>query len=286
MAEARWEWVLPGGQRVVATLGDADSESVFLGAKLSSQCARGQKPEGHVVGPAVVTFDPRVRVCILRIAGEEVAPAAWPTPGRREPKVPPASGVSIPAWLGLAAVALLLAVALFLVRQRIAASRAEGGSVATYRAPSGLFVAHFPDRFNVRPAVAGRGATGALFTDAATGHALVILSVTADATAQEPWLLHKRLYDEALSNVPRKDARFEEVGRLDGTCLGRPGALVFAKVAGPKGEPLRVWSCALATSDAGYLVMTSFPDHAGDDEQALRAIIDATELTHLGELPP
>ena len=49
-AEHRWEWTLPDGAKVSATL-DADErvESVFVGGRLVSEAPRGSKPDGHVL---------------------------------------------------------------------------------------------------------------------------------------------------------------------------------------------------------------------------------------------
>jgi len=49
-AMPRWEWCLPGGERVAATIGTTtDTESVVFDGVLVARTSRGAKPEGHLV---------------------------------------------------------------------------------------------------------------------------------------------------------------------------------------------------------------------------------------------
>ena len=81
-ADHRWEWTVPDGTKIAATLDPEEKiESVFVGGRLASQAARGSKPEGHVLekpSGVVVRFQPGALICILRVEGEEVSPNVWP----------------------------------------------------------------------------------------------------------------------------------------------------------------------------------------------------------------
>jgi hypothetical protein len=287
MAEARWEWRLPGGERVAATL-DRESgvESVLVGDRLASQCPRGAKPEGHLALPskATVTFDPRVLVCVLRIDGEEIAPATWPVPERRAERAPPSR--SLPSALVLVVAALVVGVvALLVLRVTRVPARASGEMTGVHRAESGLFVAHFPPAFAARPAVVPHGTSGLALVDDDHADAVVIVAVASPDATRDVWLLQKRFHGEALANVPRADGRYEELARRDDTCLGLAGAVVVGRITNRSGEPAHVWSCAVTRGDVGYLVMSSLRESASvDDERRVRRVVDATELTRLGEV--
>ena len=52
-----------------------------------------------------------------------------------------------------------------------------------------------------------------------------------------------------------------------------------------RGDPALVWSCTVFDEGAGYLVMYALPESANPAEaKRLRAIVEATELTRLGEI--
>jgi hypothetical protein len=240
---------------------------------------------------ATVTFDARVRVCVLRVDGEEIAPNVWPLPEQKL-RAAPTSPRTLPSWTALG-LALLLAVAVgvFLVRGRGARDGTHPDMSGAYRAPDGRFVAHFPPGFTARPAALPGGASGVVLVDDERGDAVVIVAVSsASALAtSDAWLLQKRLHDEALSNLPRADGAHDELGRRDETCLGQRGAVILGRVNDRRGQPARVWSCAVSSGDTGYLVMSSLHDKAlPEEEKRLRRVVDATELTQLGELaaPP
>jgi hypothetical protein len=291
MADARWEWTLHGGRRVAAVLDAAQgTETVLVDDHVVSKCARGAKPEGHAVRPATtVTFDPRVAVCILRVDGDEVAPQRWPTPERKER--PAVKTLSLPSGVAVLAVVLVLA-SLGALGLRFLRRGGAGGAGMTglYRAPSGLFVAHFPPGLAARPASTPAGTSGVVLVDEEHDDAIVLLAlggVADEKTPRDPWLLQKLLHDEGLANVPRADGRLEELARRDDTCLGLPGAVVLDRVTNRRGEQARVWSCAVSKDDVGYLLVVSTRDSASpSDDRRLHRVIDATELTRLGEVAP
>lgn len=289
MAEARWEWKLLSGERIAATVDSATgTESVFVGDRVASHSARGGKPEGHVLAPTpgVVTFDPRILVCILRIDGEEVTPVKWPVAERKQTRPP--TGRSLPSGLMLVAgLAVVGALAFLALRGRGERGGKDSEITGIHRASSGLFVAHFPPSFTERPTVMPNGASGLALVDEEHADAIVIVAVSSPDAPRDVWLLQKRFHGEALANVPRADGRYEETARRDETCLGRPGAVVVGRVTNRRGEPARVWSCAVTHDDAGYLIMSLIREKAGsDDDKRLRRVIDATELTRLGDVGP
>ena len=70
-----------------------------------------------------------------------------------------------------------------------------------------------------------------------------------------------------------------------GGVRGQPGAVVTGRVTNGHGEPARVWTCAFARGDAGYLVMSSVREKAtSDDDKRVRRVIEAIELTQLGDM--
>src|SRR5688572_15207228 len=111
-ADHRWEWTLPDGVRIAATLDpDERVESVFVGERLVSQAPRGTKPAGHALekpSGVVVRFQPGALICILRVDGEEVSPNVWPV-RKRVGRPKPAGVVAMPIrGIGITAVVLLL----------------------------------------------------------------------------------------------------------------------------------------------------------------------------------
>jgi hypothetical protein len=270
------------------------TETLLVDDRVVSKCARGAKPEGHAVRPATtVTFDPRVAVCILRVDGDEVAPQRWPTPERKER--PPVASLSLPSGVVVLGVVLALAALVALGFRFFRRSGAVAADMTgLYRAPSGLFVAHFPAGLAAKPALTPSGTSGVVLLDEAHDDAIVVLALGGGASApagdgapRDPWLLQKRLHDEGLANVPRADGRTEELARRDDTCLGLPGAVVLERVTNRRGEPARVWSCAVSKDDVGYLLVVSVRDRASaSEDKRLHRVVDATELTRLGEVAP
>jgi hypothetical protein len=302
MTEARWEWMLPGSVPVAATLASPEGvESVFVRGGLASQAARGAKPEGHLLTVArpsddgeneplevSVTFDPRHRICVLRVGGEEIAPQKWPLQERGTARPLPDRPFPWGILVVIGALVVVVGIGLVLLRSRPSSGSAAREMRGSYRAENGLFVARFPENMTAKPALTTSGMGGVVLADDARVNAIVIVAIPSEAM-RDPWLLHKRLHDEALANVPRGDGKYTETSRRDDTCLGQAGAVVIGRVTNPRGDPARVWSCAFSRGDNGYLVISSVAENAAaDDEKQFRRIIDATELTQLGAIatPP
>ncbi len=290
----RWEWILPGEVRVAATVDRLTGvESVFASGLVVSQCARGTRPEGHDIPSnfATVTFDPQQLICVLRVGREEVAPSKWPV-RERAPKPPPdvhfvyrGSGLLV----GLVVIAAIAGLAAFAFVKRGREGLHVGALSGVYRAENGLFVAHFPSSFTARAATVASGTSGLTLVDEPPARAIVILAMASkiEGAAPDPWLINKRFHAEALSNLPRDGGLYEELARRDDSCLGLPGAATLGRATGPRGERIRIWSCAVTRGDAAYLVMSSSreldeADRVSRDE--LRHVIDATELTVLPEV--
>jgi hypothetical protein len=292
MSELRWEWGLTGGVRIAATLDlDAATECVIVGDRVVSRSARGAKPDGHVAterlgdegGKVVVTFDPRVAICILSLDGEEVPPEKWPVRPRGSAKAPPAR----PLPLGLVALVLtavaFIGGAAYVVRALWAPSGDASTSAPAYRADNGLFVAHFPKSLVVGKPVLPGVMSGVVLEDASKGDAVIIVAVPE--APRDPWVLQSKLHGEALANVPRADGTYDETQRRDDTCLGQKGAVVVGKVTNKKGEKARLWSCAFLRGEAGYLVMYALRASATPSEEAqVRGVVEATELTRLEDM--
>jgi hypothetical protein len=293
--EHRWEWTLPGGAQVAATLDPATGiESVFLGGRLVSSGARGAKPAGHVFAvpgtaddadKVSVSFDPRVLICILRIGREEVSPNLWPGPQRPKRASPPRGPIPLGTVAALLAVVVLGGGAAYMLVTRTPSGVAPGPLTGVHRADNGLFVAHFPTTFVARPAVVPGGASGVVLEDREHNEAIVIVGLTIGEGSDDPWALQKRIHGEALTNLPRGSGAHDETSRSDGTCLGQPGALVLGRVTSTSGSRANLWSCAFRRGPAGYLVMYSVPesDTAGGAAR-LQSIIGSTELTRLEDL--
>jgi hypothetical protein len=292
-ADHRWEWRLPEGGKVEATLDAADKiESVFVDGRLVSQAARGSMPDGHVLEkPAgvVVRFQPGALICILRVDGEEVSPNVWPVKKRVERPKPNVVTLPLRAIAIAVGAVAVIGGAYWAWSSRAANADAERGAAssldATFRADNGRFVAHHPKRFVARRAQVPVGASGVVLLDAQRSESIVIVAHAGGDAPSEPWLVQKKLHAEALTNLPRNGPAYEESSRGDETCLGKPGAVVLGRSRTARGEPANVWSCGFAHDGASYLVMSSLrADSPSEDGRRLREIIEATELTHLAEL--
>lgn len=294
----RWEWRILDSARVAATIDDG-FEHVLVGGQLESKGARGSKPMGHVVElarraedgpddpPRVITvrFDPRSPICILTLDGLEISPDVWPS--RKKPVVKPPE---TPFPLGTVAVLLAIAAAvmavIFFFRHKDSFPSTGGAMSEIYRAPNGLFVARFPPSFSARVAVAPKPMNGVVVEQKRKNDVVVILATPVQVeTQRDVWGLHKRLYGEALANVPRANGDHLETSREEGTCLGQPGALVVARVTNAAGEQAKVSSCAFAFKSAGYVVLTAVRENASADEaNELQRVAQGTELTELSDM--
>jgi hypothetical protein len=290
--ELRWEWRLANGGRVRAVI-EAGVEIVSQRDRVLSTATRGSLPEGHrvLVTPdlqagtserppveAVITFAANAPICVLRVDEQEVAPLAWPKRARvADPPPKPRLG-----WLYAVAGLALLAALFSIVR-----SRSEAPPTIplgrTYRSPNGLFVAHHPDDLEATPAVLPAFASGVVLADKAKTAA--ILFATAPGL-RDPWALQQRLHAEALANVP-SDGTYAEIARRDGTCVGRPAAIVIGRIVRSGNPTARIWTCAFANEHAGYFAMTTLLEPVSDDvERGARVVVERTELTKLADLSP
>jgi hypothetical protein len=295
----RWQWRLANRGVVTAVIDPKRGEMVSQAERVLSEAARGTKVEGHTVVvaaekdgggserppvEAVVTFDPRLPICILRVDGHEVTPSIWPV---RERRAAPPPGRSSASWIVLVAIAVAVVGAGIYFVSRWQGAAARGGELgATHRARSGLFIAHFPEDLEAKAAVMPTGVDAIVLQDKAKSMVIVIAALPADPTlARDPWAIHQRLHDEALANLPSGVARFEASLRRDETCLGERGAAVAGSLKQTASTNARVWSCAFARGDSSYLVLTMVSESASNaDQRRARAIVDATELTRLAEL--
>lgn len=299
----RWEWKLANGGDVVAVVDtDLDVETVKQGLQVLSESKRGQRPEGHTVlvdsrrSPddsdvrppmeAVVRFDPKLPICVLRADGHDVAPAVWPA-RNRSAHPPAATGAPNHLLLVvLAACVVLFGVLLVTRRGDRGGAMPPGPLAGTHRASSGLFIAHYPTELEIKAAIMPDPVSGILLQDKAKAVAVVIAAMSAEsAAASDVWTLQKRVRDEALANLPKGGARFEESTRSEDTCAGQPGAVVAGSLTENGAARAKIWSCAFKRDGAGYLALYMIPDaSSADDAKRARAIVDATELTRLGDL--
>lgn len=291
-ADHRWEWTLPDGVKIAATLDPTRKiESVFVGGRLVSEAPRGTKPEGHVLekpSGVVVRFQPGALICILRVDGDEVSPNVWPVRKRAERAKPKIVAFPLRA-MGIGVLAIALVGAAWWGWSSRAGSNDGGSSSldASFRADNGRFVAHFPKRFVAKKPQLPAGASGVVLQDAERRENIVVLAYASADAPVEPWLVQKNLHAEALTNLPRNGPTYEETSRGDETCLGEGGAVVLGKSRTARGEAANVWSCGFVRDGVAYLVMYSVrADASSEDGRRLREIIEATELTHLAELQP
>jgi hypothetical protein len=288
-ADHRWEWTLPDGVKISATLDpDERTESVFVGNRLASEARRGSKPEGHVLDKppgVVVKFQQGALICILRVDGEEVSPTVWPV--RKRAERPKPTIVAIPfRGIGIAALAALGIGGAYWAWTSRAPSADRAALEAAHRGENGRFVTHHPKRFSAKRAQVPAGASGVVLQDADRGESIVVVAYAGEDTPREPWLVQKKLHSEAIANLPRDGRAYEETSRGDETCAGTPAAVVLGKARTTHGEPANVWSCAFAHEGAAYLLMYSVRAAApSEDGRRLREILEATELTNLAPLP-
>lgn len=288
--EHRWEWLLADRVAVAATLDAATRvESVFVQGRLVSQAARGTKPEGHALADppgVVVWFDPGVLVCILRRDGVEVPPQIWPVKKRAARPTPSVFALPPMHVVLVAVVAILAIAALVVFRDRAEAIAPDVGNTASFRAPNGRFVAHFPPTFTSRRALLPSGISGVVLEDPVRAETIVVLALASGDVPRDAWVLQQKLHAEAFANLPRAAGADEEIGREDDTCVRQRGAVVRHRVRSTRGDAALVWSCTFFDEGAGYLVMYALPESANPSEaKRLRAIVEATELTRLGEIP-
>jgi hypothetical protein len=290
-----------GGVVTAVIEGEGSVESISQGTRVLSRAPRGSRADGHtvVVTPedrldrserppieAVVAFDPSAPICILRVEGQEVTPTAWPVRERRVP--PPAAsrpwGMHLLALLGAAA--LVLTMLAFMWLRKGSPSEPDAKLVSTHRASNGLFVAHFPADLEARAPVLPTGVGGVVLEDKPKWISVVIAGFPLDATiARDPWAIQQLLRDEALVNVPKGAARFEEATRRDDTCLGERGAVVAGNLVQDSTRRGHIWSCAFIHDSTGYLTLFMLDERASSSEEhRVRTIIDATELTKLANL--
>jgi hypothetical protein len=307
MTVLRWQWTLANRGQVEAALDPAtNEETVAQGAKVLSRSARGDRPNGHVVVvaagelegaserppiEAVVTFAPTAPVCVLRVDGEEVAPTRWPTRERTGgATAPPAPR----PWLRYFFVALGIAMMVMsgvLISRAGREPRRDPRNTAldvTYRAPSGRFVAHFPKDLEPRPALLPGDASGVVLEDRGKAMALVVLAAPLDPSApRDPWTLQQRFHAEAIANLTKGAAAYEEGARREETCNGQPGAVTTGSLMLRDTKLARIRACAFVADDTGYLVLSSLSEPASkEDERLLRSIVDAVEATHLAPIAP
>jgi hypothetical protein len=302
MAVLRWQWKLANGAAVDAVIDDETAtETVSQGSHLLSQSPRGAKPDGHVVlaapdrptgashRPAIeatVTFAPDTPICILRVDGYEVAPNVWPVRVRAPRPVPPEPVTGRYVLIALAVLALV-GVGLAVRTLRADSARSASGELdGTHRSANGLFIAHFPKDLAPRIAVLPGGMGGVVLEDRVKSTTLVIAALGSDAmAARDPWALQQSLAEEALANLPKGAARYEETARREDTCYGHPGAVVLGRLVRDGQRQARIWSCAFFHDRSGYLFLSMLAEPSSTaDEQRVRAIFDATELTKLAEL--
>jgi hypothetical protein len=289
--ELRWQWRLANGGRVTAVI-EAGVEVISQGERVLSRAARGSLPEGHrvLVTPdmqpgtserppieAVVTFAQNAPVCVLRVDDQEIAPLAWPVRARvADPPPKPRLG-----WLYALAGLALLAILVTVVRSRSETPSTAPGLGRTYRCPNGLFVAHYPEDFDATVAVLPAAVSGVVLADKAKTSAILIATAPG---SRDPWSLQQRLHAEALANMPT-DGTYAEVGRGEGPCVGRPGAIVIGRILRGGKPTARIWTCAFANENAGYFAMTTLPEPVSDDvERGARVVVERTELTKLADL--
>jgi hypothetical protein len=296
MSDHRWEWTLPGDARAeVAAILDPITgiETVLVDGRVASSAARGAMPNGHVITlpgapedaeKVVVSFDPRLVICILRVGREEVTPKRWPAPQRAKVAPPPRAPIAIRVAGAVLAVAVLGGGAAFVLATRTTSRPPTALMTGVHRADNGLFVAHFPTHFMAHPALVP-GASGVVLEDRARSEAIVIVALAIGEGLDEPWAIQQRIHDEALTNLPRGGGAHQETSRTDGTCLGQPGALVLGRVTASSGTRANLWSCAFRLGPAGYLVMYAVPENDTSGAAArLQSVVDSTELTRLGDL--
>jgi hypothetical protein len=286
----RWEWTLPEGVKIAATLDAGERvESVFVGDRLASQAPRGAKPAGHSLeepSGVVVRFQPGALICILRVDGDEVSPNVWPV--RKRVERPKPRMVALPLrGIGIGIAALLAAGGGYWAWTSHGASGDAAGAAlgSSFRAENGRFVTHHPSRFVVGKPQLPPDASGVALVDADRAESVVVLAYTGPDLPTDPWLVQRKLQPEGLASLPRGGPTYEEVSRKDDTCLGNAGAVVVGNARTPRGDAAKVWSCAFAHDGAAYLLMYSVrADASSEDGHLLREIVDATEVTRLGEL--
>jgi hypothetical protein len=234
---------------------------------------------------AVITFAPHAPICILRVDDQEIAPAAWPV---REKKVTPPASRARFGWVFPVVGLALLAAAGFVVRSLRSDAKPTGVAsklAGTYRAQNGLFVAHYPPDLEPRAAVLPPSIQGVVLDDKAKTASVLIAALPHAEGLHDGWALQQRWHGEAMANMPTGDGSYTEVGRREGRCCGRPGAIVTGRVVRFNQPTARIWTCAFTNEHAGYFAMTMLMEPVTEDvERGARIVIEGTELTRLTDL--
>lgn len=296
MSELRWEWTLPSGAVVAATLEPTTGvESVYVAGELVSRSDRGAMSEGHPVterddatgervAVGVVAFDPKLAICVHRsVEGFEVRPFKWPAPKSRTRPPPPGRPLPTGLLLLLTGAAIVLLAGAMIGRKLLAGRAADADAVVTYRAKNGRFVLRHRAGLSTKEAVGPAAMSGLVLEDTSTGDTLVVAAAPiAPDAARDAWGTQRRMFPEVLVNLPRHDAAYEELSREERTCYGQPGAFVRARVHGRGGEARDVHGCVFSRGGSAYAVATMVREGAKDAEVArVEAALASLELTAL-----
>jgi hypothetical protein len=101
---------------------------------------------------------------------------------------------------------------------------------------------------------------------------------TKSRPPRDIWLIHNLVHKDFIEALGPDGKTFDEVERVDGKCAGQDAAIVRGTLR-VKGTPGRVWFCTFLYNDHAYRLMYALADKHAPDEEQLRAMVDATELT-------
>jgi hypothetical protein len=313
--ERVWRWQLADGESVTAKLDLAKKEeSVFLGRRLVSRGALGDRPDGHAIAlrsgaegayrgarDVRAIFDADGGHCRLLVDGNPQMSEPLP-PRRGKPLLEsdkpanPIVAVTVIAALVVGAVGVMVASGRggHLTRARPATTptvqRLEPNGIVlppppaplTNAQPStnALFTARYPDGFSATPTVAGDFDVVTVAKNGASD--VVELRATAAPKTESVDALIARALDAAPS--AGKDVEKPTIASTEhffGTCASRPGTIVVRHLRYRSGAAFHAWTCAFLDHGRGFVFTSRLPaDRPGGASASaeLRRIIDHVEL--------
>lgn len=299
--EGAWDWGLATGEKVVAKIDGAGTESVYLDTHLVSRSARGLKPDGHEVrrpgadeGAYRGTKEMRVffeaEGCRLVVDGVTMTTAMPPgdAPG---PAVLAATGrlrPGIGSRIALGILGILFVGKLALERSHHSPSPHDGAAIAgaaarlpntqTLRSANGLVTVHYPSSFTATDTPLAAGST-VVWLEAKAGYEKLSFFSWGRPSTLDVWKLEQVWHAGTVESWGAAGNRYVgEDQRSEGRCHGEDAAVVVRHLILSGGERIRHWSCVFVHGGHAFRFSTFTAESATPDEAYLKGLVDAVDL--------